>query len=121
MSHSVELCGLFGKVPQQADFISRHLPESFIESWHAWLQTGLSVSREQLGTDWLELYLTSPVWRFAVGAGVCTEQAAVGVLIPSVDEIGRFFPLTVAHVGPHRPWPALVAGADWYRQVEQVA
>lgn len=121
MSSNTELCGLFGKVPQQADFVSRHLPESFIEYWHAWLQAGLSVSREQLGGDWLELYLTSPVWRFAIGVGVCSDSALVGVLIPSVDEIGRYFPLTVGHAGAHRPWPARLSGEEWYRQAEQIA
>ena len=121
MNDNAELCGLFGKVPHQADFVSRHLPEGFIEYWHVWLQSGVSVSREQLGEDWLELYLTSPVWHFAIGAGVCADQAVVGVLIPSVDEIGRYFPPTVAHAGSHRPWPALLSGEAWYRQAEQVA
>lgn len=121
MNEQRELCGLFGKLPQQADFVSRHLAEDFTGYWHSWLQACLSVSREQLGEDWLDLYLTSPVWRFAIGAGVCSNQAVLGVMIPSVDEVGRYFPLILAHPGPHRPWAAYLGGAGWYAATEAVA
>jgi len=121
MSDSDTPCGLFGKVPQQADFVNRHLPEGFTEYWHHWLQSGLSVSTEQLGDAWLETYLTSPVWRFALSAGVCSQNAVVGVLIPSVDEVGRYFPLTVAHASAHRPWEAYLSGEAWFDAAERVA
>lgn len=116
-----ELCGLFGKLPQQADFVRLHLDEGFTERWHAWLQTSLSVSREQLGDEWLERYLTSPAWRFALSPGAAAEQGVVGVLIPSVDEVGRYYPLTVAHCGDHDVWGAYLGGDDWFDAVEQVA
>jgi len=115
-----ENCGLFGKVPHQGDFVCRHLAPEFTERWHAWLQDGLNVGREQLGDDWLKLYLNAPIWRFALSPGVCGELAVVGVLIPSVDEVGRYFPLTVAHRGRHRPWEAYLGGARWYDQAERL-
>lgn len=115
------VCGLFGKLPQHADFVCHHLPDGFVEYWHSWLQTGISVSREQLGEEWLELYLFSPIWRFVAAARVCSEQAVVGVMIPSVDEVGRYFPLTVAHTGRHRPWAARLSGQDWFQRAEQLA
>jgi type VI secretion system protein ImpM len=121
MSEARESCGLFGKVPQQADFVSHHLPEGYIEYWHAWLQSALSVSREQLGDDWLDLYLTSPIWRFAVGPGICCDAGVVGVLMPSVDEVGRYFPLTIAHLGKHGLWSAYLSGHTWYSELERVA
>lgn len=114
-------CGLFGKLPQQADFVSRHLPGAFTDRWLGWLQAALSVSREQLGEDWLDCYLTSPIWRFALGPGVCLDSSVTGVLIPSVDEVGRYFPLTVAHPGEHDVWLAHEAGEAWYRAAEAVA
>lgn len=116
-----ELCGLFGKVPQQADFVRVHLPEHYTERWHAWLQAALSVSREQLGEEWLNLYLTSPAWRFALSPGAGAEQAVVGVMVPSVDEVGRYYPLTLGHCGDHDPWAAYLGGDAWYEAVEQVA
>jgi type VI secretion system protein ImpM len=35
------------------------------------------------------------VWRFALAAGVCGDGAYGGILVPSVDRVGRYFPLTV--------------------------
>lgn len=116
-----ELCGIFGKVPQQSDFVSHHLPESFTEYWHEWLQASMSISREQLGEPWLEQYIVSPVWYFALMPNIAHAQSVVGVVIPSVDEIGRYFPLTLAHIGDHDVWSAYLNGGDWYSEVEQVA
>ncbi len=116
-----DTCGLFGKLPMQSDFISHFLPESFTQYWHGWLQSCLSVSQEQLGDHWRECYLTAPIWRFAIMPGVMHEAGAVGVVIPSVDEVGRFFPLTIVHLGPHRPWNALLTGAQWFDKAEYTA
>ena len=67
-----------------------------MQVWDSWLQHGLHASRETLGQAWLETYLTSPVWRFALNTGVADEFAWAGVLMPSVDRVGRHFPLTLA-------------------------
>jgi type VI secretion system protein ImpM len=39
--------------------------------------------------------LTGPVWRFVLSSGVCGDGAYAGILVPSVDRVGRYFPLTV--------------------------
>lgn len=87
--------GFFGKLVSHGDFVSRRLPDSFMQVWDVWLQHGLHASRETLGPAWLETYLTSPVWRFALNTGVAGEMAWAGVLMPSVDRVGRHFPLTL--------------------------
>lgn len=120
MRERQQSCGLFGKLPQQPDFVSRNLPEALTAYWHQWLQSALRVSREQMGEEWLDAYLTSPVWHFAVNAGVCCENAVVGTMIPSVDEVGRYFPLIVAHTGDHRPWCAYL-DSEWFIDAERVA
>ena len=121
MNQIAEHCGLFGKVPQQADFVSHHLREDFTEYWHTWLQSCISVSREQLADDWLNFFLTSPVWHFAIGPGICSTSAVTGVMIPSMDEVGRYFPLTLAHAGPHRVWDAYFNGKPWHQAIEEAA
>ncbi len=120
MSNNNELCGVFGKLPQQPDYVSQHLPAWFTTPWHAWLQSALAVSREQLADDWTDYYMTSPVWRFALTPGVCGEQAVMGLIIPSVDEVGRCYPLTVAHAGAHPVWAARMHGQAWYDAAEGV-
>ncbi|MFW8696321.1 type VI secretion system-associated protein TagF, partial [Mesorhizobium japonicum] len=64
--------------------------------WDLWLQAGLRHSRELLRERWLETYLNSPIWHFSLGAEVCGRAAMAGVLMPSVDRVGRYFPLTLA-------------------------
>jgi len=88
--------GFFGKLPSHGDFVRRALPSEFIKPWDAWLQTGLAASRETLGDTWLDCYLSAPIWRFCLSAGICGEARWVGVIMPSVDRVGRYFPLTTA-------------------------
>jgi type VI secretion system protein ImpM len=88
--------GWYGKIPNLGDFVSRRLPARFTVAWDDWLQRALASSRAQLGEQWLATYLTSPVWRFLLMPGVCGSTAWAGVLMPSVDRVGRYFPLTIA-------------------------
>ena len=96
--------GFFGKLPALGDFVERALPAEFVTPWDAWLQRAIAASRASLGEQWLDIYLTSPLWRFVLGAGPCGARAWAGVMMPSVDRVGRYFPLTVAAplpAGPH--------------------
>jgi type VI secretion system protein ImpM len=88
--------GLYGKLPARGDFVSRRLDSDFIEGWDAWLQRVMSASREALGARWLECFLSAPVWRFVLPAGMFSKAGWVGLVLPSVDRVGRYFPLTIA-------------------------
>ncbi len=115
--------GYYGKVPTNGDFVQRRLPRSFVDPWDAWLQRAMAISREQLAEAWLDAYLTSPIWRFAVVPGLCGEAAAAGVLMPSVDSVGRYYPMTIAALAsePRNPF-ALAAGAEgWFAAAEEAA
>ncbi len=115
--------GYFGKLPVSGDFISRGLPRTFIEPWDKWLQAGIVYSREQLGTQWLDLYLTSPVWCFAWRASRQEPTGWLGVMIPSVDRVGRYFPFALAL--PVRDTRVLLYRAEnaepWFDQATQLA
>lgn len=121
MNTQQESCGLFGKIPQQSDFVNHHLPEAFVEHWHHWIQSCVSISQEQLSDDWLDRYMTSPIWHFAIMPGIAHEKSITGIVIPSVDEVGRYFPLTIAHTGEHDIWGAYLNGDEWYQKAEKVA
>jgi type VI secretion system protein ImpM len=88
--------GAFGKIPSLGDFFQKELPRSFIDPWDTWLQGGISSARSQLGEDWDSRYLTAPIWRFSLPANQSGPQAISGVLVPSIDRVGRHFPLTLA-------------------------
>lgn len=110
--------GYFGKVVTHGDFVGRRLPPDFVTGWDRWLQAGLAHSQRQLGARWRDAYMSSPVWYFALGAGVCGAKAVAGVMIPSVDRVGRYFPLTVGGSmasGGAELLPALfIDSAGWF-------
>jgi type VI secretion system protein ImpM len=111
--------GWFGKLPGLGDFASRRLTEEFILRWDGWLQQGLMASRDALGPQWLQLYLVAPVLRFALAPGVLGAAAWGGVVMPSVDRVGRHFPLTL--VAPVGSLAAACDAAEWYDALEACA
>lgn len=115
--------GMYGKIPILGDFVSRGLPADFIHAWDAWLQESISASRQDLGAAWLDIFLTSPIWRFFLSPGVCSEKAWAGVLIPSVDRVGRYFPLTLAiPLSEKNSFPLmLIQAGEWFEMVENIA
>jgi len=88
--------GCCGKIPSRGDFIRLGLPRDFLDGWDGWFGAMLAASREILGEGWSGAWLEAPVWHFALAAGVCGARTAIGVWMPSVDRVGRYFPLTIA-------------------------
>ena len=86
--------GLFGKLPSHGDFLRRRVSDAYVDAWDAWLRECLAESRAALGERWLDVYLTSPAWRFVCAPGACGPAPVMGLMVPSVDRVGRFFPLT---------------------------
>lgn len=87
--------GFYGKLASRGDFVSRGLRPDQVDAWDRWLAAGIAASREQLGECWLDSYLVSPLWCFAIPAGLLGEDALAGVMMPSVDRVGRYFPLSI--------------------------
>jgi type VI secretion system protein ImpM len=88
--------GAFGKMPALGDFFQFGLPRAFTEPWDRWLQQSLVAARGALGDRWTECYLSAPIWRFSLPAGLAGPNGTLGVMMPSVDRVGRQFPLTIA-------------------------
>ncbi|TXL77145.1 type VI secretion system-associated protein TagF [Vineibacter terrae] len=113
--------GFFGKVPSRGDFVRRDLPNGFVDAWDLWLQQGIAASRDALGEAWLDSWLCAPIWRFAVPPAACGADGWVGILMPSVDRAGRYFPLTLATMTPAGAPAAAVLAGDWIAALEAVA
>lgn len=115
--------GLHGKLPLQADFVTRNLPMAFTTAWDEWMQRCLLASQEALGNRWLEIYLTSPVWRFVLSPNVVDQRVWAGVMVPSVDKVGRYYPLVVAQAlsAGTLPTAPLIEASDWFDQLEMLA
>ena len=94
---SSDAAGWYGKVATLGDFAHRRLPPDFVRRSDAWLAGAMSASRAELGERWLDCYLTAPLMRFAWAPGVAGDaQWWFGVLMPSCDNVGRYFPLLIA-------------------------
>jgi len=115
--------GWYGKLPSLGDFATRRLPIEFVKAWDAWLQDVLPASRETLGDGWFDIYLTMPIWRFVFLPGLVTQSGWAGVLMPSVDRVGRHFPLTLAAELPSHAAAAhaVFEGVEWFAGLEDAA
>ncbi len=116
------MTAFYGKLPARGDFITRSLPREFINRWDDWLQGGMNASRQSLGDAWLDVYLTSPLWRFVLPAGICGNTAWAGVLMPSMDKVGRYFPMTVVRQidGTGSPMCVAVQNPRWFAEIEDL-
>ena len=95
--------GWYGKISTLGDFAQRRLPAEFVQSSDAWLSRAMVASRQQLGHRWLDGYLTAPLMRFAWAPGVADAHWWFGVLMPSCDNVGRYFPLLIAKARTRPP------------------
>lgn len=87
-----EVYGFFGKVPAVGDFVQRNLAAPIIASLDAWLQEGMYLLG-QTGQIFHDRYMVSQVGFFVLPQKVWADQAVAGFIMPSVDRVGRLFPL----------------------------
>jgi type VI secretion system protein ImpM len=114
--------GLFGKLPAKRDFVAVGTPRDLLTPWERWMQGGVAASRQALGEAWQDAYLRAPLWRFWLGADLCGATVA-GAFMPSVDGVGRYFPLTVfaqGDPGEAIPPPELDPQDGWFEAAEDL-
>lgn len=113
---TVEGPGYFGKLPGSGDFVSRGLSRPLIAGLDAWLHDGLAALPGRFGPTWLEHYLVAPAWSFVLPAGGWCSTMMLGSAIPSVDRVGRYFPLVaLAGVPANTSLQAcLPPASDWH-------
>jgi type VI secretion system protein ImpM len=121
LSSNTGAAGWYGKIPALGDFASRRLPTEFTQRWDAWLARAIESSQAALGGAWLDTYLSGPLWRFALSPGIIDTRFWCGVLMPSVDRVGRYFPLTIATASTLPPSPPLAALEQWYERTASAA
>jgi type VI secretion system protein ImpM len=114
---------VFGKLPARGDFITRRASAAFLRAWDSWLQQVMIAVRERIGAAWLDAYLAAPIWRFFLSAGLCGEDSVTGIMMPSVDQVGRYFPLTLGSRVENgvSAGPFVAANAAWYAALEERA
>ncbi len=119
--------GWYGKLPSCGDFANRRLASDLIQIWDAWLCQGLMAMQVDNPDHWLESYLASPTWRFVLQPGFLPAPFEAtgwaGVVMPSVDRVGRYFPLSI--MTPLSTMPGTTAGQvrlwSWLQSLEDAA
>lgn len=111
--------GWYGKLSTLGDFASRRLPPAVQQTLDRWLSDVVDSSRHQLADEWLQQYLDSPLQRFVLGPEVIDRGWWFGAMMPSCDNVGRYFPLVVLQ--PRPVPPVEHAGLDhlerWWQRV----
>ena len=113
-------CNLYGKLPTKRDFIALGASRDFLNVWEPWLQSGVSASQATLGEQWQKVFLRAPIWRFWLGADLC-GVSTVGAFMPSLDKVGRYFPLTIFACADQEsaiPPPEIDAQDAWFKAAE---
>ncbi|WP_182466828.1 type VI secretion system-associated protein TagF [Sphingomonas gilva] len=81
---------IFGKLPAHGDFIARGFAPDVRDALDDWLSTSMADAREALGDAFEDAFDSAPPWRFA------WEEAGgwvAGAIAPSVDGVGRRYPI----------------------------
>ncbi len=115
--------GYYGKVASQGDFVTRGLTPAVETTIDAWLRASIRESQHSMGAGWLDAFLVAPVWRMALGPGIAGLETVAGVMMPSVDRVGRYFPLVVAAILPgiSPPLLRLAKSTAFYDALENLA
>ena len=123
LSETREAPAWYGKLCSIGDFVHRRLPADLLAPCDEWLSNAMRSGAQQLGPSWLAIYLRAPLLRFAWAPGVLDHRWWFGLLMPSCDDVGRYFPLLIVH--PRQRAPADRIAFDhlelWYEHVGKAA
>jgi type VI secretion system protein ImpM len=122
-SGMADAAGWYGKVSWLGDFAHRRLPADCLGAIDNWLSLAMQGAREQLGERWLDVYLTAPTIRFAWAPGIIDTRWWFGLLMPSCDSVGRYFPLVIAQARVKAPEDRIALDhlELWYEHMAQAA
>ncbi|WP_299611641.1 type VI secretion system-associated protein TagF [uncultured Tateyamaria sp.] len=114
--------GYYGKLPFAGDFLRHGLSAAFVSGWDTWMQQTLIAASETMGdAHWQGAYLCAPIWRFSIAPGIFAPHGAAGILMPSLDRVGRRFPFCIATATDLPPVAAYVALQMVADQLEAIA
>ncbi len=110
--------GVFGKLPARRDYVQHQVERQLMAVLDPWLQKAVASSRKSLGEAWLDHYLQAPIWHFWLGPRIA-GATVLGALMPSVDGVGRYFPLCALGRFPDAPPPPEAdLHEDWFARLE---
>ncbi len=115
--------GYFGKTPHRGDFVRFNLPKAFVTVWDDWLQQLMITGEQKYTSQWSTIYETAPSYRFALSTDIAGDSTWAGILLPSVDKVGRRFPFCIVASLPKGEQPAglLSSPPQWFEKLISLA
>lgn len=114
------LWGWMGKLPCAGDFLSHGLPCETAAQLDHWISQNLVWLNENK-PGWPQLYFKSPARGFVIeqGCTLHTQESArvIGILMPSVDSVGRPYPFILLQGIPASP---LLESLSFDRQIQAI-
>lgn len=111
--------GFYGKLPINGDFLSRNLSHEVTLCIDEWFQISMAQLRHRL-PDWSYFFNSSPSWFFLIPSNFFSSKAYAGYITPSIDRVGRCFPLIVLKE-MHKDSPLNVESLQhWYLTTETI-
>jgi type VI secretion system ImpM family protein len=107
---SPQKVAVFGKTPRMGDFLRVGSGGAAGEALEQWVEQGLAWAEAKRGSSWPSSYGAGATYAFVFRPPRTSsaKDALVGVIKPSVDAVGRRFPLVVYAPALPRtsvPWP----------------
>ncbi len=96
ISSDIDRIGFFGKLPTHGDFVSSGLGPKFQAFLDTWLQAGMQAAQLAMDGVWEQYFRSMSPWRFVIERGIWGDITVAGVIAPSLDRVGRSFPLVIA-------------------------
>lgn len=108
---------VYGKHPAKGDFVEQGVPANLRPQLEAWLDQVLAEARHGLGETWESVWRGARPVRFWLGEAIWGERVC-GVLVASLDKVGRRFPLVIFAYGEDVPSPVVAPDQGWYAALE---
>ena len=102
--------GFYGKLPSHGDFLRRRVSDAFVDAWDEWLPR--VPGREPRGARAIAGWTSTSRARRGDSCARPARAArapVLGLMAPSVDRVGRYFPLTLVAELP--PYASVIAAA----------
>ncbi len=108
--------GFFGKLPGAGDFVVRSFERPLVASLTAWADTLVQHLRRGAGEEWAPVFDRLQPVAWVAAEGVCGPTAFAGLMRPSMDRVGRRYPLVVGVALPpgSRVVQAAAAAQGWF-------
>ncbi|MBM3546281.1 MAG: type VI secretion system-associated protein TagF [Alphaproteobacteria bacterium] len=111
--------GFFGKLPATGDFVVRGFERPVVSALTVWTDQLVSHLRRGAGEDWAAVFDRLQPIAWVAGEGVCGPGVFAGLMRPSMDRVGRRYPLIVgvALRPGRRVVPIAAAAQGWFDYV----